>query len=320
MESKIKSKLSLEFQKYDIIKIKSGASKKKFYRLKMNDKSFILTDFVLDKKEYDNYFKIYNLLKKINISIPSIIEKNDKNLTIISRDFGNLRFDKIITKDSAKDLLQYAVDTLVVIKNSISFDNKVILPKYNFETFKNEILELPQYYFPHVNLNASKNLIDEFIFIWSESFKKLNFNFDNFSHKDFNINNLILIPSQKNHLKCGVIDFQSSFWGENCWDLFSLLEDSRILFTDEFNEGFIDYFYSSTNQKNSFNDFKIKFHYLNCSRQSRLLGRWVKLSNDLNQKWYLNFISVTQNRLKKSINNLNNKQLSRFYNKYILYQ
>ena len=148
----------------------------------------------------------------------------------------------------------------------------------------------------------------------------MNFDFYNFAHKDFNINNLILRASEKGHLKCGVIDFQSSFWGENCWDLFSLLEDSRILFTDEFNEGFIDYFYSSTNQKNSFNDFKIKFHYLNCSRQSRLLGRWVKLSNDLNQKWYLNFISVTQNRLKKSINNLNNKQLSRFYNKYILYQ
>ena len=119
------------------------------------------------------------------------------------------------------------------------------------------------------------------------------------------------------HLKCGVIDFQSSFWGESSWDLFSLLEDSRILFTDQFNDDFVHYFYSHTNQTISLNDFKIKFHYLNSSRQTRLLGRWVKLSKELNHKWYLDFISVTQYRLKKSINYLNNKQLSRFYNKYV---
>ena len=38
---------------------------------------------------------IYNILKEINVSIPKIIEKNDSNLTIISEDFGDLRFDKI---------------------------------------------------------------------------------------------------------------------------------------------------------------------------------------------------------------------------------
>ena len=38
----------------------------------------------------------------------------------------------------------------------------------------------------------------------------------------------------------------------------------------------------------------MKYHFLNCSRQSRLLGRWVKLSNDLGEKWYLDFIPVTK--------------------------
>ena len=55
-------------------------------------------------------------------------------------------------------------------------------------------------------------------------------------HKDFNMNNLIFLPSRKGHLKCGVIDYQNSFWGESTWDLFSLLEDSRILFTDQYNK------------------------------------------------------------------------------------
>ena len=54
-------------------------------------------------------------------------------------------------------------------------------------------------------------------------------------------------------------------------------------------------------------EYKIKYHFLNCSRQSRLLGRWVKLSKDLGEKWYLDFIPVTKKRMLKSINFLNNK-------------
>ena len=317
MTSNILRKVSLEFQKYSIRRIESGASKKFFYRIINNNKSFIITDFVADRKEYNNYLQIYNLLKDINISIPNIIEKSDKDLVIISEDFGELRFDKIFKKESIKNLLKYAVDTLIVLKNSIKYDNQLILSQYNLDIFKSEIIELPKYYFPYINLKINKNLLNEFMFIWSNSFKDIDFDFHNFVHKDFNINNLILLPSKVDHLKCGVIDFQNSFWGESSWDLFSLLEDSRTFFTDEFNEDFIHYFYSKTDQTISLNEFKIKFHYLNSSRQTRLLGRWVKLSKELNHKWYLNFISVTQHRLKKSIKFLNNTELSKFYDKYI---
>jgi len=317
MSSKILNKFSLEFQKYHITKIESGASKKIFYRLSRDNKKFIVINFSSDKKEYNNYVKVYNLLKNINISIPQIIERNDKELTLISEDFGNLRFDKIINKQPIKDLLQYAVDTLVIIKNSIKFDNALMLSKYDLNIFKNEIIELPKYYFPFIKLNSNKELEDEFMFIWSECYKVINFDFCNFAHKDFNINNLILRPFEEGHLKCGVIDFQGAFWGENSWDLFSLLEDSRIFFTDEFNENFIKYFYSKTNQRVSLQEFKFKFHFLNSSRQTRLLGRWVKLSKELKQKWYLDFIPITEKRLKKSITFLNNRQLTQFYNKYI---
>ena len=310
------NKLSPEFKKYNIVKIESGASKKIFYRLSFNQKSFILCDFSLDKKEFNNYLKIFNLLKNIDISVPNIIEKNDKDLLIVSEDFGDLRFDKILKKYKIKNLLKYAVDSLVILNNSIKFDNSLSLTNYNFDIFKSEIMELPDYYFPYIKLK-NKNIVDEFIFIWSKIYNNINFKFENFSHKDFNINNLILLPSKKKHLKCGIIDFQSSFWGENSWDLFSLLEDSRTLFTDEYNKDYIEYFYLQTNQNFSITDFNFKFNFLNSARQTRLLGRWVKLSKELNQESYLNYIAITKIRLKKSINFVNDDNLTNFYNKYI---
>ena len=310
------NQLPSRYQRYNIFKIESGASCKKIYRLTKDNESVILTNFESDLKEYNNYLLIYNILKEVNISIPKIIEKNDNNLTIISEDFGNLRYDKIFNRYPIQKLLLYAVDTLIILKKTIKFDSKYSLSQYNFNIFKSEIQELSSYYFPYIKL-FNKDLIEEFFFIWSEAYKQVNTEFTNFVHKDFNINNLIYLPKKNDYLKCGVIDFQSSFWGESSWDLFSLLEDSRILFTDKHNDYFIKYFYNNTNQNISIKDFKLKYYFFNSSRQTRLLGRWIYLSNKLNGNWYLNFIPITKKRLKKSLINLNNKNLISFYDRHI---
>ena len=192
----------------------------------------------------------------------------------------------------------------------------LVYPQYSYKIFESEIIELPQYYFPFIKIK-NKDLTEEFLYIWRNAFMNIEFEFNYFAHKDFNINNLILLPTKKNHLKCGIIDFQSAFWGENSWDLFSLLEDSRILFSDNYNLSFIQYFHSKTMNKISLKEFIIKYYFLSSSRQTRLLGRWVKLSTGLDQNFYLDFINTTLFRLKKNINLTNNKHLINFYNQYI---
>jgi len=313
-------KLSPEYRDYKIENIKNGASNKLFFRISKGSNKFICTDFNLDKSEYKNHLVTYRILSDVGISIPKLIEKNDDELIVVSEDFGNLRYDKILKQKSIiKDLLQYATDTLCIMSKEINFNASYDLSQYNIELFKNEISELPEYYFSYNNvLDKNDSLSDEFFDIWIESFNQLNFNFNHFVHKDFNMNNLIFLPSREGHLKCGVIDYQNSFWGESSWDLFSLLEDSRVFFTDQYNTYFMNYFYSHSNQLISFKEFKLKYHLLNCSRQTRLLGRWVKLANELNQLWYLNFISTTKKRLKSSLAILQNNKLTKFYDKYIL--
>ena len=316
MSLNIYKKISNNFQNFNIKKIESGASKKNIYKLWNSANSYIITHFVKDKKEYHNYIKIYDLLNEIDVSIPQIFEKNDKDLLIISEDFGELRFDKILKDYPLKDLLNYALENLIIFNNYIKFNHIYELPLYNYKIFQSEIIELPKYYFPYIKLN-NPDLLEEFIDVWSKVFNNIEFEFKNFLHKDFNINNLILLPFRKNHLKCGIIDFQSAFWGESSWDLFSLLEDSRILFSDDYNESFIKNFYLRTKNEISFKEFINKYYILSSSRQTRLLGRWVKLSKDLDKNWYLDFINITLFRLKKSINLSNDKNLIKFYNKYI---
>ena len=134
MNINIYDKLPKEFKKYNINKIETGASKKVFYKIGNEKKSFIYIDFTLEKKDYFDHLKIYKLLSKVNVSIPEIIEKNDSNLTMLTEDFGNLRYDSILDKYPLKDLLIYAVDTLIVLKNSINFNNESNLLKYDLNS------------------------------------------------------------------------------------------------------------------------------------------------------------------------------------------
>ena len=62
--------------------------------------------------------------------------------------------------------------------------------------------------------------------------------------------------------------------------------------------------------------FRNKYYTLNLARQTRLLGRWIKLYQDTNQIDYLNFIPITKKRMIKSLNNINNNDMKLFYKKY----
>ncbi len=295
--------------------IESGASKKIVFKLKKNKYEFILIDFSKDKIEFYNFIKVYKILKNTNISLPKVYEINFTNYLILMEDFGNKRFDDYHNQDNIKELLMTAVNSLITIQNSLSHTNIQNLDKYNFNILITEIKEIVDYYFPYKSIES--NLKNVFFDTWKDEFYKFNFYFDSFVHKDFNMNNLIFLPKKKNHLKCGIIDFQGAFLGFSGWDLFSLLEDSRIFFTDKYNREILKYFYNNTHQKISYEEFINQYYFLNISRQTRLLGRWIKLDSQFKNKGYLKYIDTTIKRLETSLLNLNNKQLSKLYSKIL---
>ena len=101
------------------------------------------------------------------------------------------------------------------------------------------------------------------------------------------------------------------------WDLFSLLENSRIYFSRENNEKFIKYYYENTYPNLEFDHFRNQYYFLNTSRQTRLLGRWVKFSKIDKNNSYLKYIDTTTKRLKESLANLNIKALNNIYEKIL---
>ncbi len=299
----------------DLEKIEDGLSNKLIYRITEKENTKIIIDFSRDKQEFKNFLTVYEILQKINISIPKIYEVNQKQYKIYMQDFGKNRFNKIYNKDNLYKLLKLAVENIIVIQNQSHLNNLKNLKEYTFEDLKNELKEFVAYYIPN---NKNSNFpTSKFYESWKSIFYSQNYNMKNFVHKDFEFVNLFFLENCESHLKCGIIDFQSAFKGFIGWDLISLLENPRINFRRDYNEKLIEYFYDNTSIIENFNTFLEQYYVLSLARQTRLLGRWRKLISTNNDNKYLKYLKITKSRTIVTLNNIKNYELRSLYEKYL---
>ncbi len=305
----------MNFDHNDLEKIEDGLSNKLIYRITEKENTKIIIDFSRDKQEFKNFLTVYEILQKINISIPKIYEVNQKQYKIHMQDFGKNRFNQIYNKDNLYKLLKLAVENIIVIQNESNLNNLKNLQEYTFEDLKIELKEFVTYYIPN---NKNSNFpTSKFYETWKSIFYSQNYNMKNFVHKDFEFVNLFFLENCESHLQCGIIDFQSAFKGFIGWDLISLLENPRINFTRDYNDRLIEYFYDSTSIIENFNTFLEKYYVLSLARQTRLLGRWRKLLSTNNDKKYLNYLEITKSRTIATLNNIKNYELRSIYKKYL---
>ena len=299
----------------DLEKIEDGLSNKLIYRITEKENTKIIIDFSRDKQEFKNFLTVYEILQKINISIPKIYEVNQKQYKIYMQDFGKNRFNKIYNKDNLYKLLKLAVENIIVIQNESNLNNLKNLKEYTFEDLKIELKEFVTYYIPN---NKNSNFpTSKFYELWESIFYSQNYNMKNFVHKDFEFVNLFFLENCESHLQCGIIDFQSAFKGFIGWDLISLLENPRINFTRDYNDKLIEYFYDNTSIIENFNIFLEQYYVLSLARQTRLLGRWRKLLSTNNDNQYLDYLKITKSRTIATLNNIKNYELRSMYEKYL---
>ena len=299
----------------DLEKIDDGLSNKLIYRITEKENTKIIIDFSKDKQEFENFLNVYEILLKVNISIPKIYEVKQQQYKIYMQDFGNDRFNKKYNKDNLYKLLKLAVDNIIVIQNESNLNKLKNLKEYTFEDLKTELKEFVTYYIPtdkNSNFPTSK-----FYKLWESVFYSQNFNMKNFVHKDFEFVNLFFLENYESHLQCGIIDFQSAFMGFIGWDLLSLLENPRINFTRDYNDKLIEYFYDNTPIIENLNTFREQYYVLSLARLTRLLGRWRKLLSINNDNQYLDYLKITKSRTIVTLNNIKNNELRSIYEKYL---
>lgn len=303
------------FYKVKIKELKQDASKRRYYRIKSNNKSYILLDSRKEIKQFYDLLKIYEIIKDINISIPKIFNYDLNACMMILEDFGDKRFDKLISKSEyTSHLLKIAMDCLIVLKNSIKMKKNNYIQTYNIDFFKSELSEFVDWYVPFIiKENINEKYKTDFYNSWEKKFYEVELNFDTFVHRDFFCNNLFYIPSRNDHLKCGIIDYQGAFLGDSVLDIVSLFEDSRRIINNYNKIDLINNYLNKTNQIKKIDEFLLKYDFFGAARQTRILGRWVKLFKLNNKKEYLKYINTSWFWLEKNLNNPFLKEINSLY-------
>ena len=272
----------------NIVELSGDASHRKFYRDKKNN-SIIVYAKKEKRKNLLIYAAINELLNNNKILTPRLIsEKYKKNYIIIEDlgDYTGLKKFKNYKIDNYIKLFEILKKLKIVRKRTI---NTFLKTNYTIKNYSNnELLReaklFSDWYMPKIikkKLSLSKKLYIKIIkkLILSLKLKK-----KVFVHRDFHISNIMI---KKN--KIYLIDSQDAVFGNEAYDLASLIDDVRIKIKLKNREKIYEKFISiqkKINPEKLRNDFEI----LSVLRNLKIIGIFTRLSKRDKKHKYLKLI------------------------------
>ena len=272
----------------NIVELSGDASHRKFYRDKKNN-SIIVYAKKEKRKNLLIYAAINELLNNNKILTPRLIsEKYKKNYIIIEDlgDYTGLKKFKNYKIDNYIKLFEILKKLKLVRKRTI---NTFLKTNYTIKNYSNnELLReaklFSEWYMPKIikkKLSLSKKLYIKIIkkLILSLKLKK-----KVFVHRDFHISNIMI---KKN--KIYLIDSQDAVFGNEAYDLASLIDDVRIKIKLKNREKIYEKFISKQkkiNPEKLRNDFEI----LSILRNLKIIGIFTRLSKRDKKHKYLKLI------------------------------
>ena len=272
----------------NIVELSGDASHRKFYRDKKNN-SIIVYAKKEKRKNLLIYAAINELLNNNKILTPRLIsEKYKKNYIIIEDlgDYTGLKKFKNYKIDNYIKLFEILKKLKLVRKRTI---NTFLKTNYTIKNYSNnELLReaklFSDWYMPKIikkKISLSKKLYIKIIkkLILSLKLKK-----KVFVHRDFHISNIMI---KKN--KIYLIDSQDAVFGNEAYDLASLIDDVRIKIKLKNREKIYEKFISKQkkiNPEKLRNDFEI----LSILRNLKIIGIFTRLSKRDKKHKYLKLI------------------------------
>ena len=272
----------------NIVELSGDASHRKFYRDKKNN-SIIVYAKKEKRKNLLIYAAINELLNNNKILTPRLIsEKYKKNYIIIEDlgDYSGLKKFKNYKINNYIKLFEILKKLKLVRKRTIKtfLKTNYTIKNYSNNELLREAKLFSDWYMPKIikkKLSLSKKLYIKIIkkLILSLKLKK-----KVFVHRDFHISNIMI---KKN--KIYLIDSQDAVFGNEAYDLASLIDDVRIKIKLKNREKIYEKFISKQkkiNPEKLRNDFEI----LSILRNLKIIGIFTRLSKRDKKHKYLKLI------------------------------
>ena len=291
-------------ENFKIKEIKGDASFRKYFRIYLKNKSYILASAEWEKKSNIlNYVLVNKFLNKKGINAPKVIDYDYKNGLALLQDFGDKTYLRLIKKSKNKfHIYQSLIKYLIKIQR-INFKTNIFrFKKYNFRILKKEIDLFFIWYLPYIlkikNNSQIKRLRQLLLSILKNNFINNNY----FVHRDFHISNLMEYGDGSQN-KIGVIDSQDALIGSRAYDILSLIDDVRIKTNPDLKEKLLNYYLLLAKKEKNFNikQFKKEFSILSVQRAMKIIGIFSRLFKRDKKSRYLKLIPYTWTILNKRL-------------------
>ena len=296
-------------------KLSGDASFRSFYRTK---NSII----VHSKKNKISNLLIYDAVNKLlnrnKIIAPKLISNHYSKNFIEIEDFGDETVFNLISRNKRGKVLVFKKILNLLIKIQKIKNVKI-------KTFKKKYYQIPNYtnkklldeaglfyewYLKkNLNLKNRKKIKLELNNIFKKLLNKLELKKNVFVHRDFHISNIMV-----NNNKLALIDSQDAVFGNQAYDLASLIDDVRIETSLKFKKELLKEYFKinkNINKKKLINDFEI----LSVLRNFKIIGIFKRLSIRDKKHKYLKLIPYAWKLINNRINNSNFKELNSFLKK-----
>ena len=296
------------------------ASYRKFYRNKKN-KSII----VYSKKEKRKNLLIYDAINKLfnknNINAPKLISENYSKNYIEIEDLGNRNglkiFKRIRLKNYEKLFKILEKFKKIKNKNATTFKNtNYRIPHYSNNLILNEAKLFVDWYLP-LKIKKNRNKIRiEFIKVIKNIVKEIKLKKKVIVHRDFHISNIMILKD-----RIYVIDNQDVVYGNQTYDLASLIDDVRIQTKLSFRENIYNKYILGI-KKSVRKKFRNDFEILSVLRNLKIIGIFTRLSIRDNKHSYTKMIPYAwkmineRRKFNKNFNELN-LLLKKYFPKYM---
>lgn len=301
-----------KIKNYQIKKVAGDASFRSYYRIFLDDKTYILMFAPPQFEDVKPFIKIAELLFSYNFYVPKIFARDYEFGFLLLEDFGDDTYSRILLRNQNQELeiYQKASDCLLELQKISPPQN---ICQYNNAALFREVMLFVDWYLLWQKKSMNQQEKSQFKLAWFRLFDLLSKENQVLVLRDFHADNLMILSNKE----VGLLDFQDALIGSPAYDLVSLLEDARRDVNAEIRhkvfENFLQKFSGNKEQ------FKIDYQILSLQRNIKIIGIFARLSMRDSKHAYLNFIPRVLEFIRLRLDEKNPifSEISQLFKKFI---
>ena len=318
----------LNSDQFEINFLAGDASFRRYARIKLNNKTFMLMDAPPEKEDCVPFVTIDQFFDTHGVRVPHIVAKDLQQGFLLLEDFGDVLLSTLLNDDTVDAYYAQSFKQLIELQ---AIDGVKQFPEYSYEKLLSEMQLLTDWMLPSLHIEPSKEeqaLIKRtFAILANAALAQPQV----IVHRDFHSRNLMKIEGET---ELGVIDFQDAVIGADTYDLISITRDAYVQWNADQVYAWFKVFYDllpeTAKQDRDFEQFKRDADLMAIQRHIKILGIFVRLFErdgktgylkDLPRvMWYLLEESKPYAELQPFMQFIHAKVMPKFEAKYGIYE